>query len=294
MSFELSSIITGLQKEGHSVARSGKTNAQRVAGTLQPRLGGEPPLDLLSLQLRLVDLVEGDLDRLLQTDASYVRGVVGSRLQIQERDAVFGEAFGVLSNVRSAVEGVYGDAVRVKLFGDVSALPADPEELHRLGLRIQGELRGEHLVLPQVQLPGFQPLDRVQLADGLALPLGRLGQVLSTLGLERKDTDVNLHDKSEGVEEYRRTVRFVAGCLASLYGLAGLDDLAAKIRPRRRAPRRPNGSGPDATGTAPAGSGSESDGSGDAPASESSDEDDEVADPASGAEPGSGPIGIVS
>ncbi len=292
MSVQMSSTITRLQKEGASVIHSGRRYAQRATDRLGERFGGAPPVDFLGLQLGLVELVENDLDRLLQTDATYVRGVVGNRRQIQERDAAFAETFGVLSDVRSVVEGAYGEPARVDLFGDVSALPADPRALHRLGLRVQGELRGEHLVLPEVRLPGFQPLDRVQLADGLAQPLDRLGQMLSTLGLERKDTNVNLHDKTEGVEEVRRTVRFVAGCLASIYGLAGLDDLAAKVRPRRRAPRRPNGSGPD-------GSGVESDHTGEAPAAESSDEEEEAEPeaPASGdVETGlkPGPIGIVS
>ncbi|MCP4247445.1 MAG: hypothetical protein GY778_10395, partial [bacterium] len=51
MSFELSSIITGLQKEGISVADSGKTNAQRVAAGLQKRFGGEQAPDFEGLQL---------------------------------------------------------------------------------------------------------------------------------------------------------------------------------------------------------------------------------------------------
>ncbi len=281
MGLEMSNVITRLQKEGTSVIHSGRRFAQRASDALGERFGGSPPVDFLGLQLGLVDLVETELAQLFATDATYVRGVVDNRLQIQERDAAFAEASGVLSDVRSAVEGVYGEPVRVKLFGDVSALPADPRKLHNLGVRVQGELRGEHVVLPEVGLPGFQPLDRVQLADGLAQPLDRLGQMLSTLGLERKDTVVYLRDKNEGVEETRRTVRFVAGCLASLYSLAGFDELAERVRPRRRSPRRPEGGGPDGSGTGSADAG-------DAPATESSDEEDEEAAPAAG------PIGIVS
>ncbi len=153
MSFELSSIITNLQKEGTSVGQSGKKHAQRVADRLVVRFG-EPTLDFLGLQMRLVDLVETDLSRLLTTDATHVHGMVGNRLQMRQRDAAFAESFGVLSDVRSAVEGVYGEATRVELFGDVAALPPDPWELHRLGTRIQDLLIGGDVVLPPVRLPG--------------------------------------------------------------------------------------------------------------------------------------------
>ncbi len=298
MSFELSSTITSLQKEGISIADSGKTNARRVADRLGDRFGDSQPLDFFSLQLGLAELVENDLAKLLTTDADHVRGVVGNRLQIQEREAAFAGAFEVLSSVRSAIEGVHGEATRVELFGSVSALPQDPLELHRLGVRIRDQLLNEAFVLPPVRLPGFEPLQRDQLASGLKPPLDRLGQVLASLSLERKDADVTLRDKTEGIEAFRRTVRFAAGCLASLYGLAGFDDLAAKIRPKRRAPRRPNGGGPDSDGGEETVSGV---GSGDVETrsiSEPSGEDgkEPVSTPIAGEHPGhtrSGPLGIV-
>ncbi len=108
MGLEMSNVITRLQKEGTSVIHSGRRFAQRASDALSERFGGSPPVDFLGLQLGLVDLVETELAQLFATDATYVRGVVDNRLQVQERDAAFAEAFGVLSGVRSAVEGVYG------------------------------------------------------------------------------------------------------------------------------------------------------------------------------------------
>ena len=288
MSIQLSSIVTGLQKEGISVAHSGRINAQRVTDALQERFTGPQPPDVLGLQLALAQLVEDETSQLLDVDAAHVREVVGNRLQMSERDESRSDLFETLSRIRSAVEGVYGEPARVELFGDVSALPQDPLELHRLGTRIHDQLIGEGFVLPPAALAGFPPLDRQQLADGLKQPLDRFGAALSTLSLERKDADGTLHDKTTGIEGYRRTVRFAAGCLASLYGLAGFDDLAAKVRPKRRGPRRPadgpDGGGPGETDTAAPDQASPEPDAG-ATDSEASAADDSA--------PASGPIGIV-
>ncbi len=284
MSIELSHTITGLQKTAISVIDSGRSNAQRVAAKLGERIQGEPVPDLLGMQLSLAQLVEDDMNRLLRVDASHVSGVVSNRLKIEERDKAYAEAFGALSDVRSSVEGVYGTAARIDLFGGVTALPSDPLVMHRLGLRVHDQLLSEDFVLPQVKLAGWQPLDRQQLAAGLEQPLGRLGSILATLSLDRKGADGTLLDKTIGVEGFRRTVRFAGDCLASLYGLAGFDDLAAKVRPSRRARRRPNGDEPDAAGKEP-NTGNESNTSGEN-VSEATDGEDPPAV--------TGPIGIVS
>ncbi len=241
MSFELSTVITRLQAEGLSVIHSARTNARRAADLLRERFGGPHAPDFLGLQLSLAQGVEDDLNKLLSLDASHVSEVVGSRLQTRERDEAFAETFEVLAGIRDAVVAIHGEKTRIELFGNVSGLPQNPLELHRLGVRIRDQLTGDELVLPQSRIPGFSPPDRDELAKGLEKPLNRLGKAVDTLGLERKDADGTLLDKTAGVEGTRRTVRFVAGCLASLYGLAGLDELAARIRPKRRGSRQTAG-----------------------------------------------------
>ncbi len=287
MSFELSSTITSLQKEGISVADSGKTNAQRVDAELQKRFGAEPAPDFVGMQLALVQLVEDDLGLLLATDNTHVHGVVGSRLQLRQRNAGFDEVFDSLSGIRGAVAAVHGETARIELFGDVSALPQVPLELHRLGIRVHDQLIDDSFVLPEVRLAGFTPLDQQAVAAGLKPPLDRFGQTLASLSLERKDADATLFDKNVGVEEFRRTVRYAAGCLASLYGLAGFDDLAARIRPKRRSSRLGGGGDTDGGGES-GGAAGESGGT--------STEGSNSASGASGAPSAeaTGPIGIVS
>ncbi len=94
------------------------------------------------------------------------------------------------------------------------------------------------MISDQSRLPAWRPEDRIQLADGLKVSVDRLEQALDELEAERKSSDDSLLEKQRAIEGSDRTIRFGAVCLASLYSLAGLDELAAKVRPRRRAPRR--------------------------------------------------------
>ncbi|MCP3960701.1 MAG: hypothetical protein GY719_22890 [bacterium] len=227
------------------------------------------------------------------TRSSHVNEVVAKRLQLQVRNGSVTEVFGILSGIRDVVTGAYGETTRVELFGSVSALPQAPLGLHRLGVRVHGQMLDAGFRLPKVLLVGFPPLEREKVAAGLKKPLDRLGTAVASLSLESKDADVTLLDKNAGVEEFRRTLRFAAGTLAGLYGLAGFDDLAARIRPKRRASRR-GGGGPDGGGGQSAGA-DESAGSTD---SESPEQDEDASGPAGGdadatADGASGPIGIV-
>ncbi|MCP3960639.1 MAG: hypothetical protein GY719_22580 [bacterium] len=309
MSFQLSATVTDLQKQGISVADSGKTNAKRVADAIVARFSGRsrrPLPDLVGIQLGLARLVEDDMQQLLALDTSHVHEVVGKRLQLQVRNESVTVVFGILTGIRDVVTGTYGQTTRVDLFGNVSAVPQEPVGLHRLGVRVHGRLLDADFRLPKVRFTGFPPLEREKVAAGLKKPLDRLGTAVSTLSLERKDVDVSLLDKNAGVEEFRRTVRFVAGCLSSLYGLAGFDDLAARIRAKRRAPRRPTPDGSGGENVAPEGrlakrGSSESPTEADDTSEEDSSDDDRgdsslrsaSDDSATPAGP-TGPIGIVS
>ncbi len=97
------------------------------------------------------------------------------------------------------------------------------------------------MISDQSRLPAWRPEDRIQLADGLKVSVDRLEQALDELEAERKSSDDSLLEKQRAIEASDRTIRFGATCLSSLYSLAGFDELAAKVRPKRRAPRRRQG-----------------------------------------------------
>ncbi len=244
MSAELSIAITSLKKEAASIAGSGRTNAPPVAEKLTGRIvppEGQPATDFLALQLGLVHMVETGLEQIETYDESLVAELDEDREKLTERNAATEELTDVLTDVQNATDAVYGADVSLRLFGHVETLPTDPVALTKLGKRVHRRLNDPEYPLPEPKLKGWALSDRQTAIGELGASVERLDLAQKALIAERKASQGSRFFKEGVVEEFRRTLRYAAGCLASLYGLAGMEDLAARIRPKRRQRRRSAG-----------------------------------------------------
>ncbi|MEE8523539.1 MAG: hypothetical protein V3T72_06375 [Thermoanaerobaculia bacterium] len=294
MPAELSTIITRLQKDGISAADSGKANAVQVAELLTPRLvplvpEGEPVPDLVAFQLGLARLIEHERSQLEEIDASHVAELSEDRENRRQRDAGYDGLYDQLSAIQDAWTGVYVEGSAAILFDGVELLPQDPVALHRLGERVHDRLTSADFVEPEARLTG-QSLDREPLAAELETRVVGLGTALAGVSRNLKDSDESLRSKRQAIDGFQRTLRFAARCFAGLYGLVGMDDLAAKVLPKRRSPRR---SSAEDEGTPTDGAAA---GSGETPESVSAatTADDEIGGGTPSDPPASGPLGVVS
>ncbi len=272
MSAELSIAFTHLEKEAVSLIGSGRTYAQQVTDNLVRIVTvaeGQPAPDFLALQLSLVQTVETGLQELATFDESLVQELDGDRDQLAERNAATAGLDDQLSRVQSACDGVYGKTATLKLFGYVETLPRNPRRLAKLGRRVHRRLEDQEFPLPEPLLKGWALSERQELATGLGDAVTRLYDALTALEGERKSSVGSRFVKASAADDFRRTLRYAGDCLASLYRLAGFDDLAARIRPKRRrrrraageeegeanetAPESPSPEGDDATPAPPAG-----------------------------------------
>ncbi len=251
MSAELSIALTRLRKEAVSVAGSGRTNAPAVSESLgrlfEPGLG-QPNPDYMALQLSLVQMVENELVQTEKYDESLVDELDQDRSQLAERIAATDEVTDKLTAVQSACDGVYGAEASLNLFSQFETLPRDPVRLAKLARRVRRRLADPEYPLPKPRLKSWPMAERVNVATELGVSVDRLDRALDVLTGERKASDNRRFVKSEAVDRFRRTLRYSAGCLASLYGLAGFDELAAKILPKRRRRRRATGGSGDEAG----------------------------------------------
>lgn len=245
MPAELSITFTHLEKEAASLIGSGRTFAQQVSDVLSQRAvaeEGQPAPDFLGLQLSLVRMVETELEQIGTYDESLVEELDQDRDQLVERNSATAELTSQLSDVQSACTGVYGLEACRKLFGGVETLPRDPRRLTKLGRRVHRRLEDqEGFVLPAPRLEGWALSERQGLATNLGTAVTRLADALGALEDERKGSIGSRFVKDGAVDQFRRTLRHAGDCLAALYGLAGFEDLARRIRPTRRRRRRSAG-----------------------------------------------------
>ena len=301
MSAELSQTLIQLQKDGVSVADSGRSNAPMVAEAIHGRWGKlweaslaetaeSPPPDFLALQLGLAEIVKHDVGELFKIDDVYVHELTGDRRKREAREEASRTVVTKLLGIRSSVEGVYGKKASLDLFDGVTQMPADPRAIHLVGTRVRDQLRDPGFVFSGEKLEGWDDPDREKLAAALDRPLNRLGAALAGVSLERKESDKSLAEKTRTAESTRRTIRHAGGCLRFLYLLAGFDDLADKVLPRRRAPRRSGSADGDGEPTEPGVDDAPEDGTPVIGTSE--DGTPEAGTPTDGER--TGPIGIVS
>ncbi len=244
MPAELSIGFTHLEKEAVSLIGSGRTYAQQVADELDLIVAtpdGQPKPDFLAVQLGLVQTVEDGLHQIDTYDESLVEELDGDRGQLAERNAATVELDDQLSRIQNAYEGVYGKAELLELFGHVETLPRDPRRLAKLGRRVHRRLGAEDFTPPEPKLKGWVLSEREELVTDLGKAVTRLAAALETLNDERKASIGTRSVKTGAVDGFRRTLRHAGDCLASLYSLAGFDELAARIRPKRRRRRRAAG-----------------------------------------------------
>ncbi len=138
-----------------------------------------------------------------------------------------------LFKLRALVSGLYGSTATNTLLGLGSRLPRDPMVLHRLAQR----------ALAKVAEPGFQApatndehvvINLAGVVRRIEEPAAELARLLVTTSLEKKTNQRTVIRKRDRMGEFDRGFRGTAGMLKAMYVLAGMDELARKVRPSIR------------------------------------------------------------
>ncbi|AKF06630.1 hypothetical protein [Sandaracinus amylolyticus] len=204
-----------------------------ITATLSPYLErGERMPDvgfLLELVGRRVAALAGDLTA---ADRTHERELADDAAPRTRRDEAAATVRRIVIALRATVEGNYGDA-------GLQALGLwDPPSSDAHQLRLQGESLVEALLRADVVLPAPESdaiaLDRRRLAARLREPLDALGAALADVTREEKEADATQLAKNAAMDAHDHGFPRLAGLLAALARAAGLDDLAARMRPSGR------------------------------------------------------------
>ena len=150
--------------------------------------------------------------------------------------------------VRHGLEGFFGARHGFPMLAVAGDTPRDPVGLVHQVRETVDFLQQPKVELPSLDLDGIQ-IDLVATAAQLGGEADLLDQVLVELDRARKDAEVTRQTKNDAIDLFDDIFLWVGRALESYFHLAGMHDLAARVRPSarrsgRRAAEEDSGSDP--------------------------------------------------
>jgi len=233
--------VTDREKSTRAVVAAADTHAADIASAFERELGphlhkGETLPDVALLARLVGRRVHADTATLLAADRAHEQELSDDDGPREDRDAAAAKVRGLLVDVRAAVEATYG-AKGLTLLGLGQAVPVDPSVLANTAATIVTALRDGSIKLPKPKRAGLK-LDRSAFADEIDAELPALQKALAIVAKEEREKEVTQRAKNGAMERNDTTFSRGAGWLAASCLLAGLDDIAGKVRPSGRRPGR--------------------------------------------------------
>ena len=148
------------------------------------------------------------------------------------RDEFATKARETLIELRALLEPTYGESSLVAL-GIADAVPQDPQAILSVGKRVQAALATASLGEPRRK---GVTLDLKVFAKELTSTLKPLEQALNDVAREAREGQVTLAAKTQARQIHEDDFQRVATLVEGLARFAGLQDVAARVRPSARKP----------------------------------------------------------
>lgn len=212
-----------------------ETHGPRLEEILNGPLGPSLPEGLREYfeqhvrQLREVLAAARDL--LIQSD----RDLRDQNAEAIRHRRIRNKAFQALSphvmGIKDTFRGACGAEITTEL-GFALRVPEQPAELHEQATHLLARLSGP-VELPDVRYQGVT-LDPLSVVEEMRPLVERLGQTLEDVSREERKTDAMKIAKDEALAAFNRTFLWVAQSAESLFKLAGLPEVAKRVRPSSR------------------------------------------------------------
>ncbi|MDB4931302.1 MAG: hypothetical protein JWM10_3786 [Myxococcaceae bacterium] len=231
--------VTDRQKSARAVAAAAEAHAAeaaaKITAALEAHLSPGERMPDVALLLRLFGravVAHGDL--LARADLAHEKELSDDAGPRRRRDEGATALYQAGYETRDLVASHYGDEGLAALSMGVPA-PADPTALVHWVTAAVERLHDAKAKLPAPRRKAVR-VDRKALGDELAAGLPALTAALKDVDRERREADATLAAKGKAMEGYDAAFRRGAGALTAMFRAAGLDDLAAKVRPSGRRP----------------------------------------------------------
>lgn len=252
-----SKMVTRRQDEAAVVIQAAVTHADvvgaRLEQTLAPAVDPEAPCSGGStgeLIRRLGRTLQASIDALVEADQAHeIKKARGRPVRREVKEAV-AVLYRELVDLRRAVEAVGGAPALVKL-GFKGITTREPLALCRLGDAVYTRLPG---LADELTARRGLTFDAAAYVGPVAEATGRLERAREDWVREQREREVTLMHKLRAMSAFDSCYLSVARALEALFRLAGMDELADRVRPTRRrgpsadADEEPGDGAPDAPG----------------------------------------------
>ena len=155
----------------------------------------------------------------------------------KRRDNLNDQLFNHYFKARHSLEALFGRERGFEVLAVDGDTPRDPTGLINQVRSTVDFLHDPKIELPDVDLAGID-VDFAPMAIQLATEADDLEAVLTAIDRERKNAESTRMAKNAAITEFDRRYRWVGGGLETYFHLAGMHELADKVRPSARKPGR--------------------------------------------------------
>ncbi len=225
-------------------AKTQKPTVNDRLSTIGPDIFGEgsgeapPAPDWNQLQEWGIAALESSVEEMRQTGRAYRKSKVRLGKARQDRNDKLDLVAAAHRTLRKSFAGTYG-ARSLPLLGldaePARALKASREQMGEVVVRMRDPQLASALPEP---LAGQRPLELESVADARAAEIGDLEARMGEVDVLVKETDEALVVRNQALARNRRVYSNVGRLLEGVYRLAGLDELADRIRATQRAARK--------------------------------------------------------
>ncbi len=192
-----------------------------------------PKLDVL-VEL-LAETLRERTETLVETSDAHEQEGLDDAEPRRVRDTLETDARAQISGLRKVVEGLYGDAgLRALGFGE--PLPPTPDQLAAYGTTVANALARKDLVLVPLRKSKAATFDAAIVATELKEVLGPLEAALGVVSNEANELDGTKVRKDQAMAAHNVAFTRITAIVEQMARLAGLNELADRLRPSASEP----------------------------------------------------------
>jgi hypothetical protein len=230
-----SKMVNDRQRSARVVIHAAFTQAETLSTQLEAILAPALPADggsASSFIRRLGRTLQTSIDTLVAADKAHEAEKSDDLAVRVELDEATEQLYREVVEFRAGLEAV-GHPDALLHIGVSGATPREPIALVRLGQSVQDQLPLVAAMTPARRGLSF---DAMAYLEPLAVGVSRLEAAQEAAQREQRELQITLMNKNRALAEHDACFMAVARTLEALFRLAGLNELADRVRPSARRP----------------------------------------------------------